>query len=322
MDSLNAVDVGIVTVVGLLAVLGMRRGLLLGILDLVGVAAALVAAALFYRRFIGPLEDLGLARLTAAVVSFAGVNIVAQAVVSVVTAAVLRPLVRPRWPRLLRWSDGLLGVVPGALKGLAIAAVVVVPLAFLQRPVVLSEQVRESRLADPLVGVGLDVLYGAVERYDVDLADFAAITTRPEEGSVELPFKVTSGLEVDEELERAMLRLVNEERAAAGLEPVELDIELREVGRAHADEMFRMGYFAHESPVTGTPADRLNEADVLYLSSGENLAYAPSLEVAHEGLMNSPGHRANILSPVFTRLGVGVVRSARRGIMFTQEFAA
>ena len=319
---MNAVDIAIVTVVGILAVLGMRRGLLLGTLDLVAVAAALVAAALLYRRLIPPLEDLGLARSTAAVVAFAAVNVVAQAVVSVVTRAVLRPILRPRWPWFLRFMNGVLGLVPGAVKGLAIAAVVVVPLAFLQQPLVLSEQVRNSRLADPLVAGGLDVLDGAVERYDVELADFAASTSRPEHGSVDLPFAVTTGLTIDAAVEAEMLQLVNEERAKAGLDPVELDPELRAVARAHGEEMFRLGYFAHESPVTGSPADRLIDAGILYLSSGENLAYAPSVEVAHEGLMNSPGHRANILSPVFTRLGVGVVRSERRGLMFAQEFAA
>lgn len=319
---MNAVDVGIVTVVGLLAVLGMRRGLLLGTLDLIGVVAALVAAALFYRRFISPLEDLGLSRSTAAVVAFAGVNVAAQVVVSLVTGTLLRPILRPRWPWLLRFFNGVLGLVPGAVKGLAIAAVVVVPLAFLQRPVVLSDQVRESRLADPLVDAGLDVIYGAVERYDVELADFAAITSRPEHGSVDLPFTVTTGLTIDEALEAEMIRLVNAERQKVGLDPVERDTALRAVARAHSEEMFRLGYFAHDSPVTGSPADRLHAADVLYLSSGENLAYAPSLDVAHEGLMNSPGHRANILSPVYTRVGIGVVRSERRGIMFTQEFAA
>ena len=319
---MNVVDVAIITVVGLLAVLGMRRGFLLGTLDLVGVVAALAVAALLYRRLIPPLSDLGLARSTAAVLSFAALNVVAQIVVSFLTAALLRPLFRSRWPWLIRFSDGVLGLVPGALKGLAMAAVVVMPLAFLQRPIVISDEVRDSRLADPLVAVGLDVIYNAVERYDVDLADFAAITSRPDRPSIDLPFTVTEGLSVDPALEADMLKLVNAERAAAGLDPVEADRELRDVARAHSEEMFRLGYFAHRSPVTGEPADRLQAAGISYLTSGENLAYAPSLEVAHEGLMESPGHRANILNPVFTRLGVGIVRSERRGFMFTQEFAA
>ncbi len=319
---MNAVDLAILVVVGTLAVLGMRRGFLLGALDLVGVAVALIVAALYYRRLIDPLVDRGLGRGTAAIVAFAALNLAAQAVVSLLTGVLFRPIRRLPWPWLLRWGDGVLGVVPGAIKGLAIAAVVVMPLAFVQRPLVLSEEVRASRLADPLVDLGLDALYGAVERYDVDLADFAVITSRPSEDSIRLPFTVAQGLKPDPAAEAAMLELVNAERAAAGLDPVRLDPELTAVGRAHSEEMFRLGYFAHRSPVTGEPGDRLDAAGVRYLASGENLAYAPSVEVAHRGLMNSPGHRANILNPLFTRLGVGIVRSERRGLMVSQEFAA
>ena len=319
---MNAVDLAIIVVVGTLTVLGMRRGFLLGALDLIGVAAALVIAALYYRRLIDPLVAWGLGRSAAAIIAFAALNVVAQAAMALVTAVVFRPLRRLPWPWLLRWGDGLLGMVPGAIKGLAIAAVVVMPLAFLQRPLVLSDEVRSSRFADPLVDLGLDALYGAIERYDIDLADFAVITSRPAGDGITLPFTVTRGLTVDEAAESDLVRLVNAERAAAGLGPLAVDAELAAVGRTHSEEMFRLGYFAHDSPVTGGPDDRLDAAEVRYLVSGENLAYAPSVRVAHEGLMNSPGHRANILNPGFTRVGVGVVRSERRGLMVSQEFAA
>jgi len=318
----NAVDIAILTLVGLLAVLGMRRGLLLGTVDLVGVVAALALAALYYRRAIDPLVDLGLARGTAAIVAFAALNVVAQVVMSFVVGLLLRPLRRFPLPWLVRWSNGVLGLVPGAIKGLAIAAILVVPLAFLQRPLVLSEQVRDSRLADPLIAGGLDALYGAVDRWDVDLADFAAMTSRPAAGGVDLPFTVTSGLTPDPALAAAMLRLVNAERAKIGLSPLRADFDLAAVAGAHGDEMFRLGYFAHDSAVTGSPGDRIAAADIQAIATGENLAYAPSLRVAHEGLMNSPGHRANILNAGFTRLGIGVVRSENRGLMFVQEFAA
>jgi uncharacterized membrane protein required for colicin V production len=318
----NIIDIAIVSVVGLLAVLGLRRGFVFGALDLLGVIAALAIAAFNYRQLIDPLTDRGLGRGAAAAVAFVALNVAAQAVVSLVTGVMLRPLRRLPWPWPIKWSDGVLGLVPGAIKGLAIAAIVILPLAFLQRPAVLSDEVRSSRLADPLIAGGLDVLYGAVDRWGVDLADFAAITSRPAEGGIDLPFTVTSGLEPDTRLERAMLDLVNAERAEVGLPAVEVDSELAMVARDHGEEMFRLGYFAHESPVTGEPGDRIVAAGIQAIATGENLAYAPSLRVAHEGLMNSPGHRANILNPAFTRLGIGVVRSENRGLMFVQEFAA
>ncbi len=84
--------------------------------------------------------------------------------------------------------------------------------------------------------------------------------------------------------------------------------------------MFRNGYFSHDSPTTGSPFDRINAAGISYVVAGENLALAPTLSVAHEGLMDSPGHRANILEPSFGRAGIGAIRSPGRGTMYTQLF--
>jgi uncharacterized protein YkwD len=64
----------------------------------------------------------------------------------------------------------------------------------------------------------------------------------------------------------------------------------------------------------------MREAHVRYLTAGENLALAPTLQVAHSGLMNSPGHRANILHPQFGRLGIGILDGGIRGLMVSQEF--
>lgn len=109
-------------------------------------------------------------------------------------------------------------------------------------------------------------------------------------------------------LEREMLALVNAERRKAGLAAVRWDARLADVGRAHCQDMIARTYFAHEAPGGGTVADRLRRAKVSFASAGENLAFAPTLAIAHQGLMDSPGHRANILRPAFGRLGVGIVR--------------
>ena len=84
--------------------------------------------------------------------------------------------------------------------------------------------------------------------------------------------------------------------------------------------MLKLGYFAHNSPVSGSPSDRLQAAGISFRVAGENLAYAPTVEIAHRGLMNSPGHRANILSPDFTRVGIGVIVAPNGERMFTQDF--
>ena len=90
--------------------------------------------------------------------------------------------------------------------------------------------------------------------------------------------------------------------------------------REHSAEMFSLRYFGHISPVSGSPFDRLEAAGIAYSRAGENLAYAQSVAVAHRGLMQSEGHRENILRPEFTRIGIGVISAGPYGRMFTQMF--
>ena len=84
--------------------------------------------------------------------------------------------------------------------------------------------------------------------------------------------------------------------------------------------MFARSYFSHSTPEGRSPFDRLRAARLGFRAAGENLALSPNLKQAHQGLMNSPGHRANILNPAFGRLGVGIVDGGRRGLMVTQTF--
>ena len=84
--------------------------------------------------------------------------------------------------------------------------------------------------------------------------------------------------------------------------------------------MFARGYFAHDTPEGRDPFDRMRAAEVRFLTAGENLALARSVQIAHTGLMNSPGHRANILRPEFGRVGIGIMDGGMRGLMVTQNF--
>jgi len=64
----------------------------------------------------------------------------------------------------------------------------------------------------------------------------------------------------------------------------------------------------------------MRDAGVRFSTAGENLALAPTVQVAHTGLMNSPGHRANILHKDFGRVGIGIMDGGIRGLMVSQEF--
>ena len=117
-----------------------------------------------------------------------------------------------------------------------------------------------------------------------------------------------------------MIELVNEERRKEGLNELVLDPDLTPVARAHSADMFRRGYFSHYAPEGDAVSDRLKRAGISYRTAGENLALAPTLQTAHTGLMNSPGHRANILHTSYGKIGIGILDGGIRGLMVTQVF--
>ena len=109
-----------------------------------------------------------------------------------------------------------------------------------------------------------------------------------------------------EEAEAAMLALLNEERTRRGLTPVAPDPELRALAVAHSTDMAEHRFFGHVSPTTGTPEDRVTKANLRVSKVGECVALEVSPAGAHRGLMDSPAHRAAMLEPAFTHVGVGV----------------
>jgi uncharacterized protein YkwD len=85
--------------------------------------------------------------------------------------------------------------------------------------------------------------------------------------------------------------------------------------------MFTRGYFSHNTPDGINPFQRMKKVGITYLSAGENLAHSYSLDSAHTGLMNSPGHRDNILNTHFGKIGISVLSSDTKGLMVVQEFS-
>jgi len=136
---------------------------------------------------------------------------------------------------------------------------------------------------------------------------------------MEIPRK---DLKVDTESEALMVALVNEERQKRGLSALEIDTTLTDIAHAYAIDMMEHGFFSHTSAIDGSsPGDRAEKGKAVFSILGENLAYAPDVYIAHQGLMNSEGHKINILSSEYGRVGIGVIDGGVYGKMFVQEFA-
>ncbi|MFJ6657200.1 CAP domain-containing protein [Streptomyces sp. NPDC091377] len=117
--------------------------------------------------------------------------------------------------------------------------------------------------------------------------------------------------------------LTNRERLAAGLRPLAPDPPLTAAAQAHSADMVGRDFYSHTAPDGGRPWDRAEAAGARRRSIGENIACGQrSAAEVVTGWMNSPGHRANILKPDFTHIGIGLAGGGRAGMYWTQVFGA
>ncbi|NTU72860.1 hypothetical protein HGB07_01650 [Candidatus Roizmanbacteria bacterium] len=154
-----------------------------------------------------------------------------------------------------------------------------------------------------------------------DTLNFLTIHPKTNE-VVELGYTLNrQDLHVDSSSEDTMVQMVNNERIKNGLTPLTLNTRLRDVARVYADQMWENGFFSHISKVDQTSVSgRITRQGIDYQIVGENLALAPDVYQAHEGLMNSAGHRKNILTPEYGEIGIGVIDGALKGKIFVQIF--
>jgi uncharacterized protein YkwD len=218
-------------------------------------------------------------------------------------------------------SNHILGIIPGFINGVIYATIIA---ALLYSVPVWSNQsieINKSRVAGALsyniqwLNQQLAPIFSrAVQK------SFTKYTVEPEANEiVKLHFTVNNATDRSD-LESKMLELVNQERVKRGFNPLKADPQLTIVGRMHSRDMFTRGYFSHYTPEGKDPFDRMKASGVRFLTAGENLALGQTLIICHEGLMNSPGHKANILNPSFGRVGIGILDGGVYGLMISQEF--
>lgn len=118
---------------------------------------------------------------------------------------------------------------------------------------------------------------------------------------------VASAQRPDPEGARQVLALVNAERQRAGAPVLEWDDKAAEAAMRHAQEMVKYGTASHQFPGEPKLRDRLTATGLKFNDDGENVAYDSTLEEAHQRLMESSGHRANILNPRFDAAGIAVI---------------
>nr|MBC7613954.1 CvpA family protein [Pseudopedobacter sp.] len=316
----NYVDLILVLILLLAVYQGYRRGFILGLLDLLALAVSLFAAFYFY-LYVATFIDDHLFRIEERwlfPLSFFISLLITRLIIGTAILRLFKIISNKIHQNTLNRTMGLL---PGLVKGLFITALFSVIFLFVPLWPDLPQKARESYFANNL-SQGVETIDNKIAP---DISEqvkqsISKLTIEPEsEETVYLNFKVDNPIS-NEQMENHLLVLVNEERKKAGLNLLEKDLAIRTVARLHSKDMFQKGYFSHINLDNQSPFDRMRAHGIIYRAAGENLALAQTVEIAHLGLMNSPGHRANILNPKFNRIGIGIMDGGIYGIMVTQNF--
>jgi uncharacterized protein YkwD len=315
---MNTIDIILLIIVLLSAWRGWHKGFVVGVTDLALLIGSVLAAFYFYPYLASFLERYPSLGVWTIPLAFIAILILSRILLSLFVNVLLRNMPPAAHQHTV---NRFFGIFPGLVNGLINAVIAAALLLALPFSASLSNKVKESRFADDLTRPAewveekiSPVFEEAVKK------SMNKMTVEPSsDKTVTLPFKVMNP-KVREDLEAKMLVLVNEERVKQGLKPVKADPEMAAVARKHSRDMFAKGYFSHVNLEGKDPFDRMRADKVRFLTAGENLALAQTLSIAHNGLMNSPGHRANILQPAFGRLGIGVLDGGIYGLMITQNF--
>ncbi|MFD1032221.1 CAP-associated domain-containing protein [Metaplanococcus flavidus] len=127
--------------------------------------------------------------------------------------------------------------------------------------------------------------------------------------------------EIREGYEYLLFELTNSARIQRELPLLKWDQEAMLTARKHSEDMAENEYFNHTNIDGESPFDRMSNDGIDFFVAGENLAYGQYSSIfAHEGLMNSMGHRENIVKPDFGYLGVGAAYNNENQPFYTANF--
>lgn len=168
-----------------------------------------------------------------------------------------------------------------------------------------------------------DSMWKIASKYEVGVSEIIAANPTVTNPSYIYPGqKLTVPTMTDIKAKEAeVIRLVNVERSKRGLSALAANWQLSRVARYKSQDMINKNYFSHTSPTYGSPFNMMETFGVRFSAAGENIAMGqrtPAEVVT--SWMNSPGHRANILSPTYNQIGVGLATSKTGQNYWTQMF--
>jgi uncharacterized protein YkwD len=316
---LNYIDIIIILVLLYFATEAWRHGFWVILADFISFLGSILISLRIYKFISDFLKNtFSLSFSMANALGFLLTAIIVEAILGFFLGYLISKIPKKLWKNKL---NKFLAILPGLGEGvILISFLLTLIVAFPVKPSIKTDIIKSkigSYFLKETAGVEKRVneIFGGVIE---DSLTYFTIKPGSKE-TVSLSIEVLE-LKVDNEAEKEIFQLVNEERKKIGVKELIWNEKVAEVARNHAFDMWQRKYFGHFSPEGGDVGDRLNKAKIKYSLVGENLALAPTVKTAHLGLMNSEGHRENILEPRFSKIGIGVVDNGVYGKMFVEVF--
>jgi len=315
----NYIDLIIILVIAFFIFEGFRHGFWVILADFLSFLTSLLLSLRFYQLASGLLRNtFSLSPSVSNALGFLLTAIISEVVLGIILGLLVSRIPEKYWKNSL---NKLLSFLPAMGEALVIIAFLLTLILGLPVSSKLKADITGSRIGGQVVlrtqtlEARINEIFGGVIEDSLTY-----LTIKP--GSTErVALQVEPvDLQVDERSETGMFNLINAERRKEGTSELVWEPKIVSVARDHARDMWERRYFGHVSPEGEDVGDRLQKAGIDYFIAGENLALAPTLETAHTGLMNSEGHRANILNPQFEKVGIGVIDNGIYGKMFVQVF--
>jgi len=211
-----------------------------------------------------------------------------------------------------------MGILPGLLMGIALCNIIYVLMFGL-----IGEQeiMRRSRICPYFVSKNIFNIFTNKPFISREEAVGGKVILTREENEIITISNLPNYAPSSPELGQKMLEMVNSFRAGSGREPLKEDADLGVLSNNYATEILKTKRFSHLDENLKMPGDRAMALNIRFNYLGENLAIAPSMEAAYQGLIESSSHRDNLLQPLFRRAGISVRMLNSSSVLVVQEFS-
>ena len=316
---MNCFDLIIIMILGLIGYLGFRRGAIREITDLIILTISFIVALYIYNGLSSFLVSvMPIAESFVRAGTFFVIWFVFELLTYILAFYIFSYIPDKIWKSI--WNK-CLGIVAGVVKGFMVASLIIITMLILPFGKDVTTTVKESQIGKIVQKYTPDIerrLESIFSDVNSTISKFLTIESGSKE-RISLGYKYKTPL-VDTVSATRMLFLINNERKTAGVPELTQDDKLTSVATSYAKDMLENGYLSHYNLDGKSPFDRMKAADISVFYEGENLAIASDVDIAMDGLMNYTGHKANVLSSDFKKIGVSVYDAGINGKIFVQEF--